>query len=298
MIARLSGGRFHVNKVSRRPMASLLAIIMTAVTAVGLATVSPLTSAAAVADSTVPPVIDNPADAVTADGLPTAQINGVAWDQVVVGNTVYVAGEFTSARPAGAALGSGESPRTNLMSYNLQTGVMTSWAPNVNGRIRVITASPDGKRIYIGGSFTSVEGQLRSRVAAFDTATGALVDGFVPLAGSDVFAIAATNDVVYMGGWFASMNGAARSRLAAVTADNGSLTGWAPSADHTIWAMALTSAADRVVVAGSFQTLNECAGNQLGFDFRNRWDVLSLCGQPGDPQLRQQRSDDEHEGRR
>ncbi|MDQ1662757.1 MAG: hypothetical protein QOJ68_2737, partial [Blastococcus sp.] len=52
----------------------------------------------------------NPADpatptTVTADALPTVQINGVAWSQVVVGDRVYVAGKFTSARPAGAPAG-------------------------------------------------------------------------------------------------------------------------------------------------------------------------------------------------
>lgn len=109
---------------------------------------------ATVARADEPPPVDNPATAVTADALPTAQINGVAWDQVVVGDTVYVAGQFTSARPAGSAAGTNESARANLMSYNLRTGAMTSWAPQVNGRIRVITASPDGSRIYIGGAFT------------------------------------------------------------------------------------------------------------------------------------------------
>ena len=56
---------------------------------------------------TAPP---NPADpktpvSVSADPLPTVQINGVAWTQRVVGNTVYVGGKFTTARPAGAAAG-------------------------------------------------------------------------------------------------------------------------------------------------------------------------------------------------
>ena len=38
---------------------------------------------------------------VTSDALPTAQVNGVVWDQVIVGNTVYVTGSFTKARPPG-----------------------------------------------------------------------------------------------------------------------------------------------------------------------------------------------------
>ena len=241
----------------------LMCLAMMALAIVPLSSVGALHASAADA-STLPPVIDNPSNAVTADALPTAQINGVAWDQVIVGNTVYVAGEFTSARPAGAALGTSESRRYNLMSYNLTTGVMTSWAPNVNGRIRVITRSPDGSRIYIGGSFTSVDGKSRYRVAAFSTSTGAVVDAFAPVASSDVFGIAATNAVVYLGGWFTALNNTPRTRLAAVNASNGSLTAWAPTADSTVWAMGLTTAADRLVVAGSFTTLNGATANSMG----------------------------------
>src|SRR3954447_20309755 len=42
---------------------------------------------------------------VSADRLPTWQVNGVVWSQVVVGNTVYVTGSFTQARPPGVAAG-------------------------------------------------------------------------------------------------------------------------------------------------------------------------------------------------
>ena len=70
---------------------------------------------------------------VTADALPTVQINGVAWSQVVVGNTVYVAGDFSTARPAGAAAGVSTTPRGNLLAYNLTTGVLiTTWAPTLD----------------------------------------------------------------------------------------------------------------------------------------------------------------------
>src|SRR3954452_11528485 len=62
---------------------------------------------------------------VTADPLPTVQIDGVVWSQVIVGNTVYATGSFTKARPAGAALGAASSvPRSNLLAYNLTTGAL------------------------------------------------------------------------------------------------------------------------------------------------------------------------------
>src|SRR5688500_15881048 len=61
---------------------------------------------------------------VAADSLPTVQINGVVWQQVVLGNTVYAAGKFTSARPAGSAAGVSEVARRNLLAYDLTTGAL------------------------------------------------------------------------------------------------------------------------------------------------------------------------------
>src|SRR4051812_39672190 len=81
-----------------------------------------------------------PADPVTpttvsADALPTVQINGVAWAQVVVGNTVYVAGKFSSARPAGVRAGTQETPRSNLLAYDITTTVLISLiASSLNGQ--------------------------------------------------------------------------------------------------------------------------------------------------------------------
>ena len=82
-----------------------LAGTLAAVTSLGIA---PLFADPAHADSApVPPVT---VSTVTADSLPTAQINGVVWDQVIVGKAVYVTGSFSQARPAGAAAGANELP--------------------------------------------------------------------------------------------------------------------------------------------------------------------------------------------
>ena len=93
---------------------------------------------------------------VTADALPTVQINGVVWSQVIVGNTVFAGGRFTSARPAGAAAGTSETPVTNLISYDLTTGVMTpTFKPVLDAQVRGVAASPDGSRVYICLLYTS-----------------------------------------------------------------------------------------------------------------------------------------------
>ena len=85
---------------------------------------------------------------------------------------MYAGGSFTKARPAGAAAGTNETPRSNLLAYDITTGADTGFAPCSTARCRSVAASPDGNRIYVGGDFTTINGGTRSRIAAFDTATG------------------------------------------------------------------------------------------------------------------------------
>src|SRR4051812_48834515 len=180
-----------------RALSGLLCLLLGA----GALTVG--TAAPAVADS-MPPQPSTPAT-VTADALPTAQINGVVWSQVVVGNTVYAAGKFTRVRPAGAAAGTSETVRNNLLAYDIRTGALvTSFAPDLNGQALVATASPDGSRIYVGGDFTRANGQVRNRVAAYDTATGSLVADWGPSMNGSVRAIATAGSTVYLGGGFSA----------------------------------------------------------------------------------------------
>jgi PKD repeat protein len=212
----------------------------------------------AVADSAPP----NPADpttpaTVSADALPTAQINGVVWTQVVVGDTVYAGGSFTAARPAGAVAGASEVPRSNAVAYSITTGNLTNWAPQVNGQVRTVAVSPDKTRLYIGGSFTTVNGLPRKRIAAFDVATGNLVATFAPPVNYDVYAIAATNSTVYAGGDFQDVGTKDRGYLAAFQASNGALLDWAPrAAGGKVWSIVLNPDGSKLAVAGQFTSLN------------------------------------------
>ena len=61
---------------------------------------------------------------MSAAALPTVQINGVVWAQLIVGNRVYATGQFSQARPAGAAPGTNETPRSNILAYDLTTGAL------------------------------------------------------------------------------------------------------------------------------------------------------------------------------
>lgn len=202
---------------------------------------------------------------VTADLLPTWQVSGVVWSQVTVGNVVYVTGQFNAARPPGvAAGGSGQISESNLLAYNITTGnVITSFSHTLNAQGLVVTASPDGSRVYVGGDFTTVDGSSRSHIAAFDTATGALDPSFHPSISGQVRTIVATESTVYVGGTFSSASGASRGKLAAFSASSGALLSWAPQADNTVWAMVLTPDESKVVIGGQFQTLSGSTVNGL-----------------------------------
>jgi PKD repeat protein len=209
---------------------------------------------------------------VTADPLPTVQINGVAWAQLVVGNTVYVAGKFTSARPAGVPAGTAETPRKNLLAYDIRTGeLITSFAPNLDVQALALAASPDGSRLYVGGDFTYADGQPRSKIAAYDTATGKLVANFRPAVSGTVRAIAATASTVYFGGEVTAVGSTGRNRLAAVSAADGALLPWAPQPgggpiarpSQSVLAMVLAGP-NQLVVAGRFYSLNGVKATGVG----------------------------------
>ncbi len=213
----------------------------------------------------------NPADpatspTVSADGLPTVQIDGVVWSQAIVGNTVYVGGRFTNARPAGAAPGTNQTPRSNFLAYDLRTGeLITTFAPGFNAQVRTVTGSPDGTRLYVGGDFTSVDGVARNRVAVFDVATGALLP-FAPPIGYHVYSIAVhpSGSPVYVGGNFAAVGTSARGQVAAFNAANGALLDWAPQATGgVVRALAVSPDGSRVAIGGQFTTLN--GSNNPGF---------------------------------
>jgi large repetitive protein len=204
------------------------------------------------------PPVQRSASGVTADALPTVQIDGVVWSQTVVGNTVYAGGNFANARPAGAAPGTHLTPRANLLAYNITTGALiTSFAPSLNAQAKVVAASPDGTRVYVGGQFTAANGVTRNHIAAYSTSTGALISSFAPTLDATVETIAATNTTVYVGGAFSSVNGVARAHIAALNASNGSLTAWAPTIDNNEpHAMVLTPDKSRLIVGGSFTSVN------------------------------------------
>jgi hypothetical protein len=217
---------------------------------------------------------------VTADALPTVQTDGTVWSVEVVGDTAYAVGNFDHARPPGTQPGDpAEVPRRGILAFDVRTGELLPFNPTISGTAFTSTgnhrafcdsvgtnrwecdapfrvkASPDGRRIYIGGDFTHVNGQPRYYIAAFATATGALVPGFRPTMDRPVRGLAVSDTTVYAGGMFTGVNGEPRERLAAFST-GGQLLPWQPRTDGTVRALTLAPDNSRVVVGGDYDRIN------------------------------------------
>ena len=212
----------------------------------------------AVAD-TAPPVAGTP-ETVSSDVLPTAQIDGVVWDQEVAGNTVYVGGEFGTARPAGAAAGVNTAVRNEpprLQPHERRDDVLD--AERQRPRPRPGSSRRTTSRLSTSSaSFTSIAGQTRYRIAAFDTSTGALLTKFKPVLNGRVNAVAVTNSTVYLVGQFTVANGVAAHGCRSLDAATGAIKpGWIPQLTNgQATSIVVKSDGSKVVLGGDFQSVN------------------------------------------
>ena len=246
-------------KLPRRLLSGLLAAALVPLGAITLAPAAPAAADPAPAGAAGAPAT------VSADALPTAQINGIVWDQVVVGDIVYAVGKFSAVRPAGSPAGQNESPRGNAMAYNINTGEVLNWAPTTNGTINAITASADGQTLYLGGEFTAINDQTAWRVGAVRAADGQRVPLGAAANGSvKALSVSADGQTLYMGGAFTQINSSARQRAAALNLGTQRLTDFAPKVDN-YYVRSIVGAADgsAVAIGGAFESVD--GSNKPGY---------------------------------
>ena len=149
-----------------------------------------------------------PVSATPATGTPTLAPTGTTEtvrQLVQCGGTMYAVGQFTKIQR-----GSTTVTRNNIFSFSATSPFrVTSWHPNVNGKINSI-AFNGGKcgHAYIGGQFTSVNGTAVANLAEISTSTGRVVPGFGShVGGGHVDTILAVGGHLLVGGTFTSVNG-------------------------------------------------------------------------------------------
>ncbi len=93
------------------------------------------------------------------------------------------------------------------------TGDVLPWSLSSNGSVGCIAAG--GRRVYLGGRFTTIGGQPRGSLASINAFDRTLT-GWNPNVTGAVTAIAPVDDVVYTGGTFTAVDGEPHSNLAAI----------------------------------------------------------------------------------
>lgn len=132
------------------------------------------------------------------------------------GGTLYAGGQF------GAVNGTSVS---NVAAIDLANcSVKSGFKVSVSATVRALGVSPDGDTVYLGGDFTKVGGQNRSRFASVST-SGA-VTAWNPNADKVARALEVTpdGDDVILGGDFDTVGGKASHALAVVDATSGATT--------------------------------------------------------------------------
>lgn len=138
-----------------------------------------------------------PSIADTTTGMTVRQL-------VLCGGTMYAVGKFTSikqVKPAAATLA-----RNNVFSFSSTTGQVSSFNPDVNGKVNSIALSPNCSTAYLGGVFTSVGGVTVKNIAAVNTSTGAVVTTFAHNAGGQVNALLVSGSHL-LAGSYSTVNG-------------------------------------------------------------------------------------------
>ena len=196
-----------------------------------------------------------------------ATTNGDVYAMAVIGNVLYLGGDFTAVTAGGHT-----TSVARLAAVDKATGqLLPAFSGGVDGTVRTMSAAPGGGALFVGGSFTNVDGSYRPHVAELDPRTGALVTGWTPTTvgavDGDVWALAVSDDRVYLGGDFTSVNGNPVSHIAAVNrTDGAAVPGWSagvdnspydmtspsPATDGRVQALMLTQDGTRLYIGGYF----------------------------------------------
>jgi hypothetical protein len=191
-------------------------------------------------------------------------VDGTAHASVVIGDVVYVGGDFSNGvAPAGA-----KTARNNLAAFCLANGqLLSSFVADVNAQVWALTS--DGASLFVGGDFTALNGRTlaKPRLVKLNATTGAQITGFdPPTIPNVVYALDYSGGKVYAGGDFSAVDQAGRTigkKGVSVDHDTGAFAGWNPDADARIQALKVSPDGQWVFIGGTFETVGGLAHNDL-----------------------------------
>ena len=196
---------------------------------------------------------------------------------------VYMGGQFSRV---------GQLSRQTLAHILADGTVDPSWAPSADGPVTALAL--ENQIVYLGGSFFSVNGVERWRLAAVDRTTGDLTPWNPKLGSANlVNTLIASGGLVYVGGVFDLVNatvepgtglrGEARRNLAAVDAMTGLAAPWNPNVFEGE-VKALTISGSVAYVGGSFERVGLVGQEAIRLDLA-AFDAANGAATPWNPSV-------------
>ncbi|HWY37974.1 MAG TPA: T9SS type A sorting domain-containing protein [Bacteroidia bacterium] len=130
-----------------------------------------------------------------------------------------------------------------------------------NGNVEAVAIDSANNVVYIGGNFTSVCGSARSRLAALNLTTGALLP-WNPGANNDVKALYVYRGALYVGGSFTTIGGQSRTYAAKFYTAAGTITSWSVNITTGSYVGTIAALNNHVYLGGNF-LLTIATGNDL-----------------------------------
>ena len=218
---------------------------------------------------------------------PNGDVSTLAVD--VLG-AVYVGGSFTS-------IGGQSRNRIAKLSGSGNGAANASWNPSANGYVSALAVIGNGAFVYVGGSFTSIGGQSRNRIAKLPgSGTGMADVSWNPSANYPVRTLSIdTSGAVYAGGDFTNIGGQSRSRIAKLlgTGSGAAYANWNPSVNDGVSVETLSVDASGMVYAGgqftnidgqtrlSFAKITPAGSSDAAIDAEAAGCVYAIGIQPG-----------------
>jgi hypothetical protein len=143
---------------------------------------------------------------------------------VQCGGTMYAVGSFSTINQGGTSF-----TRHNAFSFSATAPYkMTSWAPDINGKVNSIAFNGTGcGNAYLGGSFSNVNGQSAKDIVEVSASTGKINYAFAKSSNGQVETLLAKHGHLLTGGRFTSVNGSSDKYFASLSVTTGKDNGFA-----------------------------------------------------------------------